>query len=75
MTQGSAQALFDGAVLPLHGAADAPKLGRGVVVEAAVGLDLAAQQAQQRGEVVVQQRRGELGDARPFISGGSWAAG
>ena len=53
--QGFAKALFDGAVLAFHGAADAAKLGGGVVVEAAVGLDLAAQQAEEWGKVVVEE--------------------
>ena len=37
----------------------------------AVGLDLAAQGLQQRGEVVLEQRRGERGDAGPACAGGS----
>ena len=41
--QGLAKALFDGAVLALHGAANAAEFGGGVVVEAAVGFDLPAQ--------------------------------
>ena len=37
-----AEALFDGAVLAFHGAADAAELGGGIVVEGAVGFDFAA---------------------------------
>ncbi len=66
--EGFAEALFDGAVLALHGAADAAELGGGVVVEAAVGFDFAAQQAEERGEVVVEQRGGECGDAGPVVA-------
>ena len=37
-----AEALFDGAMLSFHGATDAAEFGGGVVVEGAVGFDLAA---------------------------------
>jgi hypothetical protein len=47
-------------------AADAGELGRGVVAQATVGLDLAAERAQQVGEVVRQQRRGEREQRRPL---------
>jgi len=62
-----AEALFDGAVLAFHGAADAAKFGGGVVGEAAVGFDFAAQLAEEWGEVVVEERGGERGDAGPLI--------
>lgn len=65
-----AEAVLDGAVLALHGAADAAEFGGGVVVEAAVGFDLSAQHAEERGEVVVEQRGGELSDAGPGVAGG-----
>ncbi len=64
LREGLAEALFDGAVLALHGAADAAKFGGGVVVERAVGFDLAAQHTEERCEVVVEQRCGERGDCR-----------
>ena len=58
-----AEALLDDAVLAREGAADARELGRGVVGEGAVGLDLAAERAQQVAEVVLEQRSGEGFDA------------
>ena len=67
-----AKALFDGAVLALHRAADAAEFVGGVVVEAAVGFDLAAQETQERGEVVVEERRRELGDAGPVVAACVW---
>ena len=67
--QGFAEALFDGAVLAFHRAADAAEFGGGVVVEAAVGFDLAAQKAEEWSEVVVEERRGEVGDAGPLVAG------
>jgi hypothetical protein len=67
-TQRPAEALFDSAVLALHGAADAAQLGGGVVAEAAVGLDLAAQHEKQRGEVVVEQGRRQSGNPGPLIT-------
>jgi len=71
--EGSAEAVFDGAMLALHGAADAAKFGGGVVVEAAVGFDLAAEETQKRGEVVIEERGGEVGDA--VFGGGVCGAG
>ena len=56
---GAAEAGFDGAVLAFHGAADAAELGAGVVGEGAVGLDLAAQGAEERGEVVGERGAAE----------------
>ncbi len=67
---GASEGLFDGAVLPLHGAADAAKLRGGVVVEGAVGFDLAAEKAEERGRFVVEQRGRERGDAGPLVAGG-----
>jgi len=40
-----AKALFDGAMLAFHSAADAAEFVGGVIVEAAVGFDLAAKEA------------------------------
>jgi len=62
-----AETLFDGAVLALHGAAYATEFGGGVVREAAVGFDFAAQLAEEWGEVVIEERGGESGDAGPLI--------
>ena len=73
--EGFAEALFDGAVLAFHGAADAAEFGGGVVVEAAVGFDLAAEQAEERGEVVVGGAGGERGDAGPVVAGAARVAG
>ena len=50
-----AKAFFNGAVLAFHRTADAPQLGRGIVVEAAVGFDLSAQKAKEWSEVVVAE--------------------
>ncbi len=44
---------FDGAVLALHGATDSTEFRRSIVVEAAVGFDLAAQETEEWGQVVV----------------------
>ncbi len=73
--QGLAEALFDGAVLAFHGAANAAEFGGGVVVEAAVGFDLAAQIDGEAGRgrgrgVVMRVRR-----CRAIRSGCRWAAG
>ena len=59
---GAAEGGFDGAVLRLHGAADAAELGAGFVGEGAVGFDFAAQEAEERGEVVGEERLGEGAD-------------
>ena len=60
--QRASQALLDGAVLAVDRAPDAAELRRGVIGERAVGLDLAAQLTQQRGEIVVEQRCGKVCD-------------
>src|SRR5258708_16858228 len=67
--QRPAQAVLNRPVLPFHRAADPPQLRRGIVVEAAVRLDLAAEQTQQGRKVVLQLWRGERGDSRPFVPG------
>jgi len=67
--QRSAEAGFDGAMLALHGASDAVEFGRSVIVEAAIRLDLAAQEPKEWREVVVEQRRGERGDSWPLVVG------
>ena len=61
-------------MLALHGSADAAEFGRCVVVEGAIGLDLAAQHAEKRCEVVMEQRSGEIGDAGPIVAcaAGRW---
>jgi hypothetical protein len=66
-----AEALFNGAMLAFHCAANAAKFVRGVVVERAIGFDFAAEKAQEGGEIVMQEWRGEFGDARPVVSGGA----
>ncbi len=48
VAKGFAQALFDGAMLALHCAADAAKLVRGIVIEGAVGVDLATEETEDR---------------------------
>ena len=48
-SEGLAEAVFDGAMLALHGAADAAEFGGGVVAEGAVGLDFAAEEAEEGG--------------------------
>ena len=64
-----------------HGAADAAELGAGVVGQRAVGLDLAAQGAEQRGEIVGEEIGGEGGIAGlhevagwPAVAGGEEGA-
>jgi len=69
--EGLAQALFNGAMLALHRAADAAELVAGVVGERAVGEDFAAEGLQQRGEVVLQDGRGELGDRGEVCGAGA----
>ncbi len=62
-----AEAFLDDAVLAREGAADACELGAGVVGEGTVGLDLAAESAQQVAEVVLDQRSRECLDCRPVV--------
>jgi len=63
-----AQALFDGTVLAFDRPSDTAELGRRVVVETAVGFDLATQKTQQRSEVVVKERCGQIHDTGPLIA-------
>jgi hypothetical protein len=55
-------------MLAFHGATDAAKFGGGVVIEAAVGFNLAAQKAEERGQIVVEERGRKLSDARPLVT-------
>ena len=58
----ASQAGLDSPVLGFHGAADAAEFGAGVVGDASVGLDLAAQAAQQGAEIVGHQWLGKRAD-------------
>jgi hypothetical protein len=67
-TERLAETLFDRAMLAFHGAADAAEFGRCVVVEAAIGFNLATQEAEERGQIVVEERGRELGDTGPVVA-------
>ena len=72
---GAAEARFDGAVLRFHGAADAAEFGAGVVRERAVGVDFAAERAEERGEVVGEEVGGEGVERYAEVGGAHAVAG
>src|ERR1700678_1827880 len=67
-TQRFAETLFNRPVLPFHRSANTAKLRGGIVVQASVRFDLAAQEAEERSEVVIEKRRRKSMDAGPFVA-------
>src|ERR1700754_4693601 len=63
-----AETLFNRAMLTFHGTANAAKLRRGVIVEAAVRFDLATQVTKERDKIVVEKWGRKLLDTRPLVA-------